>query len=403
MEAVKALIETLGRTFETFKAENDSRLKEIESKGHADPLLADKVDKISADMHEISAMKQQLEQVEIVLGRDGMGGGNSDADIAKSDYASGFNQWFRKGVEGNLADLGVQGAATSGDDPAGGFTVPEEMATTIERIAGTVSAMRNISTVMTIGSSTYKKLVNMGGAASGWVGETSARPETSTPSLVEIAINTKEIYANPAATQNLLDDSKIDIGSWLGNEVAIEFAEQESDAFINGDGVAKPKGLNAYEKVANASYVWGKLGFIKSGAAATITDPDCLKGLKRALKSVYRNGASWLMNDTTAGLIDKMKDSDGQYLWRPGLIENAPDTLLGKPIAYDDNLPDVGAGAFPLYFGNFKRSYLIVDRAGIRVLRDPFTNKPYIMFYTTKRVGGGIIMYEGIKALKISA
>ena len=403
MDEIKKIIETLGKTFETFKGENDTRLKEIEAKGHADPLLAEKVEKISTDMHEISAMKRQLEVLEASIARgDFSGGGSAEIDKAKAEHKTAFEAWFRKGVEGNLKDLQVQANASTLDDTAGGFTVPEEMSKTIDRIAGTVSVMRRICSTMTIGTSSYKKLVNQGGASSGWVGEKGSRAETDTPTLKEIAINTKELYAMPAATQMLLDDSGIDIAAWLGNEVAIEFDAEEGDSFINGDGVEEAKGIDAYTKIANASYAWGKMGYIAGGTASTLADADKLKDLKRALKPIYRNGALWLMNDTTAGVIDKFKDGEGNYIWRPGLIENAPDTLLGKPIEYDDNVEDIGAGNYPIYFGNFKRAYLIVDRFGIRVLRDPYSSKPYVLFYTTKRVGGGIVMYEAIKTMKIA-
>lgn len=399
---INQVIEDLGRSFEAFKAENDKRLKEIETKGGADPLLTEKVEKINAEISQIAALKKQIEHVETVAGRGGFGGGHSVLDQAKAEYKAGFEKWFRKGIEGNLAQLAVQASASTLDDTAGGFLVPEEMAATIDRIAGVTSAMRRLASVITIGTDTYKKLVNQGGATSGWVGEKSARVETATPTLAEIAINTKEIYAMPAATQTLLDDSSVDIAAWLGNEVAIEFAEEEGQAFIKGNGVNKPKGLEAYSTVANASYAWGKIGYIASGAASTFTNADKLFDLQHALKPIYRNGASFLMNDNTMLNIRKFKDGEGNYLWRPGLLEGAPDTLLGKPVEIDDNVADIGQNAYPIYFANFKRAYLIIDRLGIRVLRDPYYSKPYILFYTTKRVGGGIVMYEAIKALKIA-
>lgn len=403
MKEIKDTIDALGKAFEAFKSENDARLKEIEEKGGADPLLTEKVEKINADISQIAAMKKQLEALETVAGRGAFGGGTSELDQAKADYKGAFEKWFRKGVEGDIKDLAVKAAATTLDDTAGGFTVPEEMATTIDRVAETASAMRRISTVMQIGTDTYKKLVNQGGSTSGWVGEMGSRSETTAPTLKEIAINTKEIYAMPYATQTLLDDSNIDIAQWLGNEVAIEFAEEEGAAFIKGDGVSEPKGLEAYDTVANASYAWGKIGYIASGAASTFTSADKLFDLQHALKPVYRNGATWLMNDATMLHIRKFKDGNGVYLWQPGLQPGAVDTLLGKPIAIDDNVADIGTNAYPIYFGNFKRGYLIVDRVGIRVLRDPYSAKPYVAFYTTKRVGGGIVMYEAIKALKVAA
>jgi HK97 family phage major capsid protein len=207
----------------------------------------------------------------------------------------------------------------------------------------------------------------------------------------------------PATTQTLLDDSRVDIVGWLADEVSIQFSEQESEAFINGNGVEQPKGIAAYAMAANSSYVWGKVGFITSGNASLVNDLDKLIDLQHALKPVYRNGAAWLMNDATLATIRKMKDGDGNYIWVPGLKDGAPDTLLGKPVEIDDNVDDIGNGKYPIFFANFKRAYLIIDRQGVRVLRDPYTSKPYVLFYTTKRVGGGIVMYEAIKALKVSA
>jgi HK97 family phage major capsid protein len=243
----------------------------------------------------------------------------------------------------------------------------------------------------------------MGGAASGWVGEEDSRPETATPTLREIAINTKELYANPAATQTSLDDARIDIAAWLADEVSIEFAEQEGEAFVSGNGVSRPRGILSYEAVANDSYAWGKLGYVPSGAAAAFASSnpaDRLIDLYYALKSGYRNGASWLMSDAVMATVRKFKDGQGNYLWQPpsGTAEVA--TILQKPVYSDDNMPALGANAFPVAFGNFQRGYLIADRTGIRVLRDPYTNKPNVMFYTTKRVGGGVVNFEAIKLLK---
>ncbi len=402
---LKDMIEAIGKAFEQFKAENDVRLKEIETKGHADPVLSEKIERINAVLGEMAAMKRQLEAVETAVARSqfSSGGGSSEMDRAKTEHKAAFEKWFRKGVDAGLKDLEIQAAASTLSDPDGGFTVPEEVDAAIDRVALTMSAMRRIATTRTISTDTYKKLVGVGGATSGWVGEKGTRTETDTPTLKEIAINTKEIYANPAATQTLLDDSAINIGAWLADEVGIEFNEEESTAFITGDGVEKPKGIAAYTMVANASYAWGKVGYIASAHASLIDNVDKLIDLQHALKPVYRNGARFLMNDATLATCRKFKDGEGNYLWRPGLSENAPDLLLGKPIEIDDNVANIGAGTYPIFFGNFARAYLIIDRQGTRVLRDPYTNKPYVMFYTTKRVGGGIVMYEAIKAFKVAA
>lgn len=400
----KAVIAALGKAFEEFKAENDKRLKEIEAKGHADPLLAEKVDKINADISILASLKDQLEKLETMVARgEFKGGGDASLDKAKAEHAQAFEKFFRKGVETGLADLEVKAALKTSSDPDGGYTVPEQMEATIDRVAGAVSAMRRLATVMSISTDTYKKLVNQGGAGSGWVGETGTRSETNTPGLKEIVINAKELYANPAATQSLLDDSAVNIEQWLADEVVIEFAEQEGAAFITGNGVEKPRGILGYDTVANANYAWGKLGYIATGGANTFADPDKLIDLQHALRSIYRNGAMFLMADSTAAHCRKFKDGEGNYLWRPGLEPDAPPTLLGKPVEIDDNMPALAANAFSIAFGNFKRAYLIVDRVGIRVLRDPYTNKPYVHFYTTKKVGGGVVMYEAIKLLKVAA
>lgn len=206
----------------------------------------------------------------------------------------------------------------------------------------------------------------------------------------------------PYATQELLDDSALDIAAWLADEVSIEFQEEEGAAFITGSGVGDPKGIASYTFAANASYTWGSVGYIAGGHASLLNSADKLIDLQHALKSVYRNGAAWLMADSTLGKIRQLKDGEGNYLWRPGLAEGAPDTLLGKPVEIDDNVDAIGANKYPVFFANFKRAYMIVDRIGVRVLRDPYSAKPYVAFYTTKRVGGGIVMYEAIKALKIS-
>jgi len=402
MDELKKLIEALGRAFEEFKSENDKRIKVIEAKGYAPADLTEKVEKINADIANIAAMKRQLEAIETAVARSQFPGGGGAKSAEAINKVKAFNHLMRKGAE-NIKDLEVQAAASTLSDPDGGFTVPEEVDAAIDRVAGTIQAMRRLATVRGISTDTYKKLVNQGGATSGWVAEKASRTETDTPTLSEIAINTKELYAMPYATQTLLDDSRVDIGAWLADEVSIEFNEEEGAAFISGNGVGEPKGIDAYTKVANASYVWGKVGFINSGHASLLNNADKLIDLQHALKPAYRNGASFLMADSTMQVIRKFKDGDGQYLWRPGLLQDAPDTLLGKPVEYDDNVAAIGANTFPVWYANFKRAYLIIDRLGTRVLRDPYTSKPYVAFYTTKRVGGGIVMYEAIKALKIAA
>lgn len=400
-EAVKVLAD-LQKTFHDFKAENDKQLAEMK-KGINDPLQASKVEAINAAVTE---MQKNMGELAIKAAAFEMGGGTkTDKDVEAHKKA--FNSFFRKGVESGLRDLEVQAKLTTQSDPDGGFIVPSEMEAGIDRVLGTMSAMRSLATVRQIGAASYKKLVNLGGTTSGWVGETAARPETNTPTLTGLDFPAMELYAQPAATQTMLDDASFNIEQWLADEVSIEFAEQEGAAFISGNGVGKPRGILSYDTVANASYAWGKVGFIKTGAAAGFhaTLPgDNLIDLVFGLKRGYRQNASFLMNDLTVSKVRKLKDAtSGEYLWQPSLQAGTPPTLLGYAVETDDNLADVGAGAFPILFGDFKRAYLIVDRVGIRVLRDPFTSKPNVLFYTTKRVGGGVQNFEAVKALKVSA
>lgn len=400
-----AMLGELNKAFEAFKQEHNKDLDDIK-KGMADVVQTDKVDRINADLGK---MNKEFDTLNAQIAALKIGGAGSDKDPAVAEHAKAFSAWFRKGPEGNLKELEVKAKLSTDSDPDGGYLVPEETETAIDRVLGTVSTVRSLSRVITISGDTYKKLVSQGGATSGWVGEKSARGETSTPTLAEIAINTGEIYANPAATQKALDDGRIDIAAWLAEEVSIEFAEQEGAAFVNGDGVNKPHGFLDYTKVANASYAWGKTGFVVTGAAAdfkatsaTVSPADALIDLYYSLKSGYRMGASWIMSDITMAKVRKFKDVDGQFIWAPPTATGEVATILGKPVADDDNMPAVGANAFPVAFGNFNRGYLIVDRAGIRVLRDPYTSKPNVLFYTTKRVGGGIVNFEAIKLLKCS-
>lgn len=404
----KAVFSELKHAFEAFKAEHTQHLEDLK-KGQEDVVRAEKVDRINGEITELQKAQDEIAQTVGALRVGGLGG--SATDPAKAEHAKVFSQWFRKGeraIDADLHDLEVKAALSTDSDPDGGYLVPEEMSNAIDRVLGTVSAMRSLATVMSIGTDVYKKLVNVGGASSGWVGERDARAETDTATLRELTFNAMELYANPAITQRALDDARIDIAGWLANEVSIEFAEEEGSAFISGNGVQKPRGILAYDTVANASYAWGKIGFAKTGVAAALSDAsnngaDALIDLYFALREGYRNGATFLMSDATMAAVRKFKDGNDAYLFAPATAMGELPTILGKPVRTDDNMDAVAAGKFPIAFGNFQRAYLIVDRFGTRVLRDPYTNKPYVHFYTTKRVGGGIQNFEALKLLKVAA
>lgn len=403
-------INDLGAAFEEFKKTNDQRLT-AKAEGGAVGELEGKLDAINTKMNELTALKTQLEALEVKtnrIGNPGSGGDDGDPEKAQAihEHKTAFDRYFRKGDASGLRAL-EQKALSVGTDPSGGYTVHAEIERAIDRVMGSFGAMRSECTVMPINTSEYKRYVGQGGATSGWVGETQSRTDTATPTLEELVFNTKELYAQPKTTQELLDDSIINVADWLGEEVGIEFAEQEGDKFLNGDGIKQPRGLLTYTTVANASYTWGKIGFIKTGVngafAATPDGGDALINLVHSLKRGYRANAKFMMNDLTFAQVRLLKDNDGNYLWRPGLAEGAPETLLGKPVVIDDFMPDIATNSLSIIFADFKRAYRIVDRIGVRVLRDDLTDKPYVKFYTTKRVGGGINHYEAVKVLKFAA
>lgn len=403
--ATKILAE-LQKTFEDFRAEREAELKGINAK-FADVVQTEKVDRIN---NEITKLQTSIDEVNAAMAAIKAGGAGDDKPLAaeRREHSKAFNQFFRKGVDNDLSGLEVKAALRTDSDPDGGYVVPEEMESTIDRVLGSVSAMRSISRVVNISTGTYRKLVNQGGAAGGWVGERDSRPETASPKLSALEFPAMELYANPAATQTLLDDARISIEQWLADEVSLTFAEMEGAAFVSGSGVNQPRGLLSYDKVADANYAWGKVGYVASGVAAALTDSthngaDALTDLVYTIKQGYRNGSRFLMNRKTQAAIRKLKSKTEElYLWQPSIQVGQPATLLGYPITDDDNMPDIGADKFPVAFGDFQRGYLVVDRIGIRVLRDPFTNKPYVHFYTTKRVGGGIQNFEAVKLLKIA-
>lgn len=263
--------------------------------------------------------------------------------------------------------------------------------------------MRRLATVITVGSAEYKKLVNLHGAGSGWVGETDARPETNTPQLAQLTPFMGELYAFPQATQTMLDDAFFNVESWLTNELATEFAQQEGASFVSGNGTKKPKGFLAYPTATteDGTRDFGTLQYRESAAVGEIGFDDIID-LEYDLKEGHLGGAVFLTKRSTVRVLRKIKDNDDHYLWQPSLQAGQPSTLNGYPLWTDPGMPAVASGALAVAFGNFKKGYVIVDRMGTRVLRDPFTNKPYVGFYVTKRVGGFVADSEAIKLLMVN-
>lgn len=401
LKDINALIEKQGRAFEEFKSANDDRLKAVESKGYAPADTVEKVDRINAELTKLDGEMRELLKKS---NRKNVGGSDSELTQDQQEHKQAFENYFRKGTDNGLRDL-ERKSLNTGSDPDGGYLVPTEIETMIERVVTADVSMRRLATVRQIGAASYKKPVVTTGAAGGWLGETEDSTETTTPKLSELEFTPGKLYAYPWATNDMLEDGVIDIEQWLTQEVEEIFTEKEGEAFITGTGIKKPRGILGYDTVANASYTWGKLGYTASGAAGAFhTDEgDALINLVHSLKRKYRNGASWLLNDLTMASVRKIKDTTDNYIWRPGLEVGVSDTLLGYPVEIDDYMPDIAANSLSIAFGNFKRGYLIVDRRGVAIIRDQVTKPGYTKLNVSKRVGGGVQNFEAIKLMKFAA
>lgn len=386
------------QAFEAFKDANDERLSQIEARVSADVVTSEKVDRINRAVDEA---KSRLDELTLKARRPHLGGGEEPAPNMR-EHKLAFDAYVRKGEAQGLSALEAKAlSVSSGAD--GGYLVPPETESEIGRRLTLASPIRAIAGVRQVSASVYKKPFSTNGFASGWVGETAARPETASSTLAELQFPTMELYAMPSATQALLDDAAVNIDQWIAEEVQMAFAEQEGTAFVTGNGVNRPKGFLDYTKVADASWSWGNLGYLATGVAggfAAANPSDRLIDLAYALKSSYRQNATWVMNRKTQSAIRKFKDVDGNYLWQPAIRPDGKATLMGFPVAECEAMPDIATDSFALAFGDFNAGYLIVDRIGVRVLRDPYSAKPYVLFYTTKRVGGGVQNFEAIKLVK---
>jgi HK97 family phage major capsid protein len=378
-------------TFDEFKSANDKHLDAIKAeKG----VLSGKVDVLNEKLSEFESVKTQLETLQKQQNRPG------STDAAKAAYSKGFVNFMRKGDASEIEHKDVN----LGSNADGGFAVPEELDRAILELERDISPMRQVCNSITVGTEDYKKLVNLGGAASGWVGETAERPKTDSPTLAQIAANMGEIYANPAATQRSLDDIYFDAEAWLQSEVAIEFNDKEGLAFLSGNGTNKPKGILAYTlaETADAGRAFGTLQK-QVAASTTAVTGDELIDLIHSLKAGYRLGSSFMMNTLKVAQLRKLKNTEGDYIYSPSLEAGTRSSILGYSITENEDMPASGANSNSILFGNFNRGYTIVDRMGTRILRDPFTNKPYIHFYTTRRTGGMLTDSNAIKVLSQAA
>ncbi|MEO0412950.1 MAG: phage major capsid protein [Pseudomonadota bacterium] len=384
---VKAAVDELHGAFEAFKVENNA--------GGTDPLAQEKLDRLN---EHVGALQSRVDQLSAKSQRPGLSNAASAAAPNKrDDFVDGF---MRKGIEAKSLNITA--------DAEGGSAVPDEVDTAVDTVLADLSPVRSVANVVRVGSANYKKLITLGQPASGWVGETATRAETDTPTFQEITPPYGEIYANPAASQAMLDDARFDVESWLAQELAQEFAVQEGAAFVSGNGTAKPKGFLDYptSNAGDDTRPFGTLQTVVTGSAGAFpsSDPaDILVDLIHALRPAYRQNAVFMMNTQTLSEIRKFKDADGAYLWRPGMADQMPSTLLGYPVIEAEDMDPIAGGNSAVVFGNFKRGYLIADRHATRILRDPYSNKPFVHFYATRRVSGAVVDSNALKLLKFSA
>lgn len=403
MSEMKEILDQYGAAFEEYKKINDARFEELKKGTGKAAELDEKLARVESDLQK---REQQLSDLEAKMNRPGFMGTTAD-DPVKAEHKKAFDVFIRKGIENGLADLQTK-AVQIAVDADGGYAVPEEMSREIYRLIDADSPMRAVCGVRLVGTEDIKQLVDIGGLTSGWVAETATRPVTNSPQLAQVTPTFGEIYAMPAATQKAIDDIFFDVESWLVNSVASKFAKEENAAFTTGDGTNKPKGLLAATMATTGddTRAFGTFQYLPTGVAAGMpaTNPaDLLIDLVSTLKSRYYRNARFMMNRQTLATIRKWKDSQNNYLWQPGLQSGEPNSILGFPYTYNDDMPGIGANALCVAFGDFREAYIILDRTGIRLLRDPYTNKPYVNFYITKRVGNMILNSEAVKFIKCEA
>lgn len=405
---VKTLIEKQGTAFEEFKKANDARIAAVEGKGYAPADVVEKVNVINADLTKLGKeLRDAHAQMEETLKKAARPPSQAKGELTQEqiEHKNMLAQYLRTGKEGNLEEL-QRKAMTAQSDPDGGFLVGSTMDTAIDRVAAAEVSMRRLANVVTIGNASYKKLVKTRGVSGGWEGESEEGGERNANQYSEIEIFAVRAQAEPWVPNDLLDDSSYDLEGDLTMEAGITFGELEGTAFINGTGVKQPRGILGYTAIANASYAWGKVGYIATGVSADFAasnKADKVIDLQHSLKQRYRPGAVFLTSDATLAIMRQFKDgSSGYYLWNPDPTRSVSGTFLGSPVEIDDYMPVIAANSYSVAYGNFKRGYTIVDRRGIAVIRDNVTKKGTTKFNFTKRVGGGITNFEAIKLLKFA-
>jgi HK97 family phage major capsid protein len=382
---------------ENFDEQMQSLVKELRSTQEANELKRDTLleEKLTRLNDAISDAETKAREIETAAGRPSIGATGVNEDEAKSAFLN-----FAR--SGNDAEIKAMSASVPAE---GGITVPKVIANSIQSLLIDISPIRQIANVVSTTTPDLHIPFNAGGTASVWTGEKTARTETAAPSMVDVAIPFGELSAMPLVTQQLLEDSYFDIEAFLQGEVATEFARAEGAAFVNGTGVSQPKGFLSYTTAATAdtARAFGTIQHLATGGAGTAPTADHLTALIFLLKAGYRAGSVFVMSRAMLGSVRGLKDSTGRFLWEQSMQAGTPSTLLGYPVYEAEDMPAVGTNAYPVAFGNFKAGYTIADRVGLSVLRDPYSNKPYVSFYTRKRLGGAVVDSSAIKLIKCSA
>lgn len=426
IKSVSDALDKIATAFDEYKKTNDQRIEAVKSGASTSDMDA-KLAKMDQHIDALNEAKSRLEKVETKLARPGvLDGGRQDGESKESaEYRNAFTDWVRapndherqqrcaqaaKALEAKTAANGREtrsAQVVTSTGSAGGFALPEIIERQIARLSVDISPIRQIATVRQVGSPDYKELFDVNGAAFEWLGETDTRNQTNTPDMAEVAPTFGMASAKPQASEESLDDLFFNVESWLVDSAAEAIAAGEGAAFISGNGTKKPTGFLAGPTpvtTVDASRAFGTLQYIASGQAAAMpTSADIFYDLIYSLRARYRTNARWVTSKLVLAALRKYKDSQNQYLWQPSLVASQPSTFLGYGITEAEDMPAVGAGAFPLAFGDFKEGYLIADRVGMRMTRDEITAPGFVKFYVRKRVGGKLRNTQAIKLLKISA
>ena len=316
-------------------------------------------------------------------------------------HKKAFAAYLRTGDDDGLRGLEFEGKAMStAVNSDGGYLVDPATSDLIRSVLYSTASIRAVANVVNVESGSFDVLVDRNGVSAGWANETDPTAETGTPTIERVSIPLYELNALPKVSQRLLDDAAFDVEAWLAGRIADRFARAEAAAFVNGDGIDKPRGFLNHARVANDVWAWGALGTVVTGAASGIGNGDTLIDLVYALGAQYRAKATFVLNSRTAGTLRKLKDADGRHLWADGLASGEPARLLGYPVLIAEDMPNIGTDATPIAFGDFSAGYTIAERPDLRVLRDPFSAKPHVLFYATKRVGGDVTDFAAIKLLR---